>query len=35
MHRRASEPELSARYYELSVARVGTAPLPAVALPPH
>ena len=35
MHRRASEPELSARYYELSVARVGAAPLPAVALPPH
>ena len=29
MHRRASEADLSARYYELSVARVGEKPLPA------
>ena len=29
MHRRASEAELAARYYELSVARVGVSPLPA------
>ena len=28
MHRRASEAELCARYYELSAARVGVAPLP-------
>jgi len=29
MHRRASEAELAARYYELSAARVGVTPLPA------
>jgi len=29
MHRRASEPELLARYYELSAQRVGVQPLPA------
>jgi NAD(P)-dependent dehydrogenase (short-subunit alcohol dehydrogenase family) len=29
MHRRAAEPELAARYYELSTARVGVVPLPA------
>lgn len=30
MHRRAGDPELSARYYELSTARVGVAALPTV-----
>jgi NAD(P)-dependent dehydrogenase (short-subunit alcohol dehydrogenase family) len=29
MHRRATEADLAARYYELSVARVGVSPLPA------
>jgi hypothetical protein len=28
MHRRASDQELAARYYELSAARVGVEPLP-------
>jgi len=30
MHRRASEPELAERYYELSAKRVGVEPLPRV-----
>jgi hypothetical protein len=29
MHRLAGDTQLAARYYELSVARVGVAPLPA------
>jgi hypothetical protein len=31
MHRRASDTELAARYYELSAARVGVLPLPTAA----